>query len=222
MAKIFLSFFNAAPKLDDLTGAPPFYEGFIKGLADNGNDVMVFQSAKSMSKRVTDSNGQTLKRYLDELSPDLVIAFNNYGADYAKLVDCPIIIYGVDSPRYYYNPSIIAKNPHRYSYVSSLKSDGECLRALFGCGNNSFEVVPFFSDIKAESIDKTIPISFIGSRFAGRTFHWNEFRKRKADYASAQKYLQLLNELRRNPYVDTAKLDEQYGDLGLNRPTMPP
>lgn len=215
MAKIFLSFFNAAPKIGDISGAPPFYEGFIKGLTDNGNEVMVFQSAKLMSKRVVAGNGQKLKPYLDKFKPDLVIAFNNYGADYAKLVDCPIIIYGVDSPRYYYNPGAIAGNPHRYSYASSIKSDGEYLHSLFGCDISRFKVLPFFSEIRAENIDKTIPISFIGSRFAGKAFHWNEFRKRQPDYASAQQYLRLVNELRQTPYAEIADLGEKYGDLGL-------
>ena len=217
MAKIFLSFFNGAPKLDDLEGAPPFYEGFIKGLVDSGNEVLVYQSGKTVwTNKAKHSIGQLIRGELDKFSPDLVIAFNNFGPDYAKLVDCPILVYGVDAPKYYSNQDAIARDPHRFRYLAPARYECEYLQKTFGISNEQIDLAPFFTEIYAEEIEKTVPISFIGSRFSGKSFHWNEFRQRRPDYASAQKYLQLVNELRENPYAEFAALNEQYGDLGLS------
>ena len=217
MAKIFLSFFNGVPKLDDLDGLPPFYDSFIKGLVDNGNEVLVYQTGKSIrDNAVRMMIGQRLKSELNRFAPDLVIAFNNFGYDYAKMVDCPILIYGVDSPKYYSNQDMLARDPQRFRYLVADGYEVEHLQQTFKLPKGYVGLAPFFTEIYPEDLEKTVPISFIGSRFAHKSFPWNEFRQRRPDYASAQKYLQLVNELRKNPYAEATGLDERYGDLGLS------
>lgn len=216
MAKIFLSFYNAVPKLGDRPGASPYYEGFVKGLVDAGNDVLVFQSNMFFNlSKDAEKCTRAIKKRLDEFSPDLIIAFNNYGPQYASMVDCPIIIYGVDSPNDYYNKDAIVANRGRFRFLALSAPEVEALKRNYGVKDGDVGTISLFSEVRAENVEQTIPISFIGSRFSGQKFHWNEFRNRQADYRSAQRYRQLLDILRRDPYFNWDELKAEFADLGL-------
>ena len=42
MAKVFVSMFNAVRNPDNYCAMPPFYESFLQGLKDQGNEILCF------------------------------------------------------------------------------------------------------------------------------------------------------------------------------------
>jgi hypothetical protein len=78
MAKIFVALNNMCRLPDDFCAMPPFYESFVNGLKDAGNEVLCFQTKiVSGHTRCEGEIPQELAEMLRAFCPDLCIFFNN-------------------------------------------------------------------------------------------------------------------------------------------------
>jgi len=163
VAKIFLAFFNGLRGMDSKNAMPIFYEAFIKGLLDNGNEVFAFMHSTWIA------NFNPIPRHLlneiKEFNPDLIILFNNSFYDVSSYFDCPIIIYEVDSPLYYANKKALKANPSRYKFFVAASNHIDILTNEFNVPKDNILLVPFFTEIHAEDIEKKHNICFIGTKF---------------------------------------------------------
>ena len=125
MAKIFLAFYNGIRSSKDKNAMPIFYETFIKGLENAGNEV--FAIMHSFWNKDFDEIPPLLLEEIKSFNPDLIFLFNNSFYDLSKHFECPIIIYEVDSPIYYRNVNNIKSTPNRYKYFVAASSSTEII-----------------------------------------------------------------------------------------------
>ena len=215
MAKIVLSFYNAVLKAN-LSEMPCFYEGFVKGLLDAGNNVLVFSDYGR--KRPHAKDKALVSEAIKKFNPDVVIAFNNYGPDYANLVDCPIIVYEVDSPIFYENTNSIQNFPSRYKFIVCQLESRSFLTEHFNVPTKNIWYTPFFSEVKACNTIKHFNISFIGSPFSNGHPHWLEWGIRQKKISNKLKllYLDLLSDIRKNPFDVMVAKSSKYKALCLD------
>lgn len=86
MAKVFISLYNFCKIPDDYTAMPPFFEAFIEGMKDAGNDVLVFQtkeirnrgfetqpasSAARAQRRLLELQGKGVKANFEDVFRDI-------------------------------------------------------------------------------------------------------------------------------------------------------
>lgn len=165
MAKILVAFFNAIEDKKNPNALPLFYEAFIEGLDKFGNDIMLF-SHKMFGLDFGEIDENT-KNAIVEFKPDICFIFNNSFYDISEIVNCPIVIYEVDSPRYFSNKLSIQKKPDRYLYFIYQEDSRITLVNDYGVKEKQIFYVPFFSEIHADSaVEQTTNICFIGSLFA--------------------------------------------------------
>lgn len=171
MAKIFLSLYSGIPNPKKL---PCFYEGFINALLREGNEVMLMVNnsffddgwkKNSLHPGITEVDG--LKRSIKKFSPDLAIAFNNsLYEDIPQLLECPIAIWGVDSPAIFPGKKDIKKAVDRYSFICATEDFYPLIREHFGAKTNKIHTVYFATDFEAEKIKQDKNISFVGTNFS--------------------------------------------------------
>ena len=221
MANVVLSFMNGLLSCKNLRMVPCFYESFAKGLVDAGNNVLIYHT---YGYKPPSENHEKLQSEIRGFKPDLIIAFNNFGPDYSKICECPILIYEVDSPLFYSNQDIIAATPLRYSYCVSQETSRRIIQEKFKVPSNKIGLAPFFTEVRAEDKEKKVNISFIGSRFlrGHASFHWNWYISpvhsgmSHMDIRFRQRYMELLDIVRENPFVTAEDLSAKFGDMGLN------
>lgn len=214
---VVISFVNATWSADDERAMPCFYESFIREMRNLGHDLLVFHAPNDSLAPQTVAD---LKRRVLKFSPDLVIAFNNFGPDYASFCDCPILVYEVDSVLYYYGQDWIRRNPNRYFYCVAQQECRTILLEKYAVEERRVVEVPFFTSVQAESCEKLFNISFVGSRFAGRRFPWYDFMRGNPTRAQISSYQRLLDELRDNPFRSSGEWMAEYPDLELNAKTI--
>jgi len=115
MAKIFLSFHNGLWGINQI---PVFYDGLIRALRRNGNDVMVLNSNFFMDPTEREENplfpNICKEKFLAEIrafSPDLIIAFNCcIPREILSLGLCPVFLWEADTVLYYNNYEFLKKN----------------------------------------------------------------------------------------------------------------
>lgn len=76
------------------------------------------------------------KRAICDFAPDICFVFNNCFYDLANVVDCPIVIYEVDSPRYFSNKEDIRQHPDRYLYFIIQEDSRKILKEDYGVSEN--------------------------------------------------------------------------------------
>ena len=206
---------NAIRRDGGIAPLPCFYETFIHQLASAGNELLVFYSwglpygeRPATTKRIKDA--------LKHFDPELVIAFNNFGPNYAEFVDCPIFIYEVDSPLYYDNLSHIKRHPDRYWYYVVQEESLKVLKEQYGVPNERIILTPFFTEVQAENLPKRTNISFIGSRFFGSEAPWQLFMRRNPVNELIRDYKDLVVELQENPFLSTEEIQARYPKLNVN------
>lgn len=165
MAKIFVAMYNFARHSDDYTIMPPFYETFISGLRDAGNEVLVYFH-KDFYKDFSGEMPSFIKEKVRKFNADLYIFFNNNFWDISKMTDKPILIYDVDSPLFYMNLDEIKANPYRYRFMTIQKNSVGMLKEQVGVDEKYARYAPPFTGIMSDkSIKPDINISFIGSNW---------------------------------------------------------
>ncbi len=200
MAKIFLAFFNGIKGAQDPNAIPLFYEGFIKGLQENGNEVFaIMHNHWSMN---FDSIPPALLQDIKEFNPDLIFIFNNSFYDLSKEFDCPIIIYEVDSPLYYRNKEALIKNPDRFKFFVVASSSVDILKDEFKVPSKNILHLPFFTSIQAENIEQTNNICFIGSKFRNSCKNcFNNFMVTNPTDEERKEFMQLMDVLQNDVFI---------------------
>lgn len=201
MAKIFLSFFNGIDNKEDLTAIPCFYESFISGLSEAGNEVFVYSHKNFCSEY--DAIPLLLLRDIQDVDPDLIILFNNNFYDISRYFDCPIVIYEVDSCLFYSNKDAIRKNKDRYRFFVPQTESINLLHDSFGIDRKNINYVPFFTSIQAEDILQTTNISFIGTRFAeiNGISACGAFMQSSPTTHEIEQFKSCMDEIQNNPYI---------------------
>jgi hypothetical protein len=119
-----------------------FYEAFVQGLDCAGNEIALL-SHSLFDMDFSDIDDMTGK-VIHDFRPDICFIFNNSFYDISQVVDCPIIIYEVDSPRYFANKDNIRKHPDRYLYFIIQEDSRKTLKEDYGVSENQIFYVPFF------------------------------------------------------------------------------
>ncbi|WP_086306921.1 glycosyltransferase family protein [Campylobacter devanensis] len=169
MAKVLLSFSGNKLNVKEDFKFFPFYEGLIRALKRNGNDIQYMianefvASYNSRSNKVSPNlNFEKLDNYIKSQNFDLVIAFNNAIYDgYLQKSDIPYIIWGVDPISVYADKDKIKANPKRYILAGNCEEDYINIKNYFNTDN--VNILRFATDVvsKKEQIENNI--SFVGS-----------------------------------------------------------
>ncbi|MDR1418592.1 MAG: hypothetical protein LBI80_05530 [Endomicrobium sp.] len=198
MAKIFLSFFNGIQNYGESNKIPGFYESFIDGLKDFGNDVFGYYDYV-WHKEFKEIPEELLKEIKD-FNPDIIIVFNNYFYDVSKCFECPIIIFEVDSPLYLYNKDKIVSKLNRYKFFVCQTESMEYISNVIGVSKKNIVIVPFFTEVKTKNIPQVDNISFIGTFFHYGNFV-NEFMLNNPEKEDINQLQKVIEHVSRNPFI---------------------
>ena len=125
MARCFVAFYNAIKDRRN-TVVQCFYESFINGLIKSGNDVLVETTdIWNFSEIECPSN---ITKKIKDFNPDVCFLFNNCFYDISNIVECPIVVYEVDSFLFYKNKTVLYNNPNRFYYFVPQTSSFDILQ----------------------------------------------------------------------------------------------
>lgn len=210
MSNILLAFYNAIDDPQNPDAMPMFYESFIDGLDRGGNTVWVMKHHLFGFEfgKIPEQSIASIKSF----HPDLCIFFNNAFYDVSDIVDCPIVIYEADSPRYYSNKDLIKKTPDRYLYLTGGTSHVKILREEFGAPESHIFIMPFFSELHHEQLPVESNISFIGSKFLSQTETnpLSEFVLQNPSPEEIALYKSCIELLKKNPQLSNQELIQTF------------
>lgn len=206
MAKVLVAFFNAMNVPENPNAMPVFYEAFIEGLDKAGNEVAVF--SHSLFGLDFGEIDEDTKQAIVAFNPDICFVFNNSFYDLANVVHCPIVIYEVDSPRYYSNKENIRNKPDRYIYFVVQQESVKTLIEEYNISENRIFCIPFFTEIYSDdSVVQTTNISFIGSLFADNCCGVMQYFLNQAPSIEERQMMRrCLQELKVNPQITPTEL----------------
>ena len=149
---------------------------------------------------------------IKEWNPDICFIFNNNFYDISEVVSCPIIIYEVDSPRYFSNKENIRRNPDRHLYFIFQEDSREILKKDYGVKEERIFYAPFFSEVYADdSVQQTTNISFIGSLVPITSAEpFQNFIKGSPSAEEWKMMKNCLNYLKENPQATPTELIYKY------------
>ena len=221
MARILLTFHNhllfrfviqEKKQLENALSA--FYEGFVQGLKDAGNEVLVYSCADAMfwERDITQSCPQDIATKIQQFNPDLAILFNNSFYDITNIVECPIVVYEVDTPMYYSNKALLKDKVSRFMFCTSQFKSIEIIKNMFKAKQDKIKFMPFFSSVHKQNIPIKQNICFIGSKFlGGKTLSpMSSFLQQNPSEDEIEIYKQCLSELYQNPYIEYSTLINKY------------
>ena len=215
MARILVSFFNFARDDKDFNIMPPFYESFVNGLKSAGNDVLCFFH-KTFTRKFAESIPEEYKNRITDFNHDLCIFFNNSFWNIADIVECPIVIYDVDSVNTFCHKDYIIRNNDRFKFVTIQNSGVEQIENILNISKHNICYIPPFTEIRSSSdILPSKNIIFVGTNFAWKgvpsavkLLHNNPTNEERLVAA------EVLKEFEKYPYVTLeylyTKKDEYY------------
>ena len=212
MAKIVLAFHNHLLYriTDNSVVIPAFYEGFIKGLQDAGNELLVYNHTMFWGDNDITSYIPTekVKFEISSFNPDLVILFNNSFYDISNIVNCPIIIYEVDSPLYYSNKKLLRESSDKFLYCTAQSSNVDLINRLYKVNKKNIIHIPFFSMIQPEEKPIKSNVCFIGSKFCGfspeSTF--NRFMKACPNDCDIEEFKKCIEILKKDVFLNEKEI----------------
>jgi len=152
MAKVLLAFFNGIMNGDIPHAMPCFYEAFIHGLREYGNDLLVYHH--NCFNTSFSALPKYIKNEIDTFRPDCAILFNNSFYDLSTYYDFPILIYEVDSILYYSNKDILRSSPNRFHYIVTQKTSIDNIKKFLRVQDKYIGYLPFFTAIRNEHLEK--------------------------------------------------------------------
>ena len=170
MANIVVSFFNSLIQLGDKNGCAPYYQAFLQGLRDSGNNVLCFQFLKQQvvnDERIPEEYLEKIKAF----NPDIFIFFNNQFWLIQKEFNCPVYIYDVDSPTGYCNSNLIKDNINNYKFITQQTDGADMIIDSLGANKNNIKYIPPYTMIKAQQVEQSINIGFLGTNWAYTDFN---------------------------------------------------
>lgn len=210
MAKVFISLFSNIDDPNNVHPVPYFYETIISKLQELGNSVYVYIS-KDFAKDYTKIN-QDIKKSIADFNPDLCILFNNTFYDISNIVDCPIVVYEVDSPIFYSNKNNLKNNIDRYKFIVVQDSSITLLNSEFKANKKNIIKIPFFSEIHSENVPFKNNICFIGTKFPAIT-PYRTFMNENPDEKDIDLYKGLIEDFNKNPLISNAVFWQKHSDL---------
>lgn len=217
MAKIVVSMYNYVTGSQKAHSFPAFYEGFVNGLKNNGNDVLCYYHS-TMLDDFPEVIPESVMSELKLFSPDLFIFFNNNFWDVTPYFDVPVVIYDVDSPNLYVSKKIIHEKENRFHFIVNQHIGVELVKHHFSVNDAMVRYIPPFTEVKAKELPLETNIMFCGSHWlwTGCDFIYEYMKKqpRREDREAAQK---VLNAFLENPFVPYHKEYEELGLKSINK-----
>ncbi len=168
MARIIVSMITGLQNGD----LPAFYEGFLDALKRGGNDILVIVTNEINQNPWKTNNSKSgldkhkLDKFLKDFNPHLVIAFNNSTyRNIPSIVDCPVLVWAVDSLVYFPDMERLKSEMGRYSFICLTEQFAEYVGEHLAVPRSKLSIVPFATDFLSKSLEQDKPISFIGSLF---------------------------------------------------------
>ena len=183
---------------------PAFYESFINGLKNLGNDVLIYNQAtiNTWGKNLEECP----KNIADEIknfSPDCAFLFNNSFYDISNIIDCPIIVYEVDTPMYYSNKNNLKANPNRYHFFVSQTESTRIIKEMYNVNEKNIVHMPFFTSMQAENLPIYKNICFIGSKFTDEDpIPYHHLQNKSNSKEIIKEYMNYYKQLEKNPYLE--------------------
>lgn len=207
MAKVFLAFFNGTEQDNPEGVLSCFYESFINGLINAGNQV-IYIGHNSWGKDIVIPPPDDLVQQLKDFNPDLIILFNNNFYDLSDYFDCPIFIYEADIVKYYPNKANIKNKPDRYKFLVGQTDSIIYLNNEFGVKSENICLGQPFTEVQAENISQATNISFIGTKFCGfyPTTAYNQFMQECPSEEEITIFKQIEESIIKNPYISAGEL----------------
>ena len=204
MSKILVSF--PAENINGKYYFYAFYEGLITALKRNGNDVYYMvanEFIENYSARTndipSDLDADKLDKYIKKINPDLVISFNNFRyKNLHTFLDCPFIVWGVDSVPFFSDKENLKQFHNRYLFFANNEEDIRPLRDAFN--PESISLIRFATDIRANKAEQNKKISFIG-------YYWDNILRRMLEQhkLTVKQVVVLEKCFRENPHYDIAQ-----------------
>lgn len=207
MAKVFLAFYNGIRGAEDSFAMPIFYEAFIKGLENNGNDVFAVMHPTWNADFIKDAIPEKLLEEIKDFNPDVIFLFNNNFYDLSEYFDCPIVVYEVDSPIYYRNKESLKAKPDRFNYFVAASSSIDIIHNEMDAPKENVIQVPFFTEVYAEDIEKKHNICFIGSKvYTSGKKCTNNFMELNPTDEERKEFLKLIETLQEKVFISDEEL----------------
>lgn len=207
MARIFVALYNFCKIADDYTAMPPFFESFIHGLRDAGNDVLCFQTKEIRNRGFDKEIPEDIKERLISFDPELCIFFNNNFWDVLDYVDCPIIIYDVDSPLEYQNKDRITENTEKYRFIYNQTKGMDKIKEYFEVDDDQCCYIPFFTGIESEPSSIERNILFVGTNWLWKGYNFlNNFIRTQPTKSDVRKAMEMLEAYTENPLLPAHEL----------------
>lgn len=213
MANVLVAFYNFARDKNNYIAMPPFYEGFVHGMRDAGNNVFCFFH-KNYNYDFSRQIEPELLTGLTKFNPDIAIYFNNNFYDVTRYFDIPTIIYDVDSPTSFKNKKIIFENK-TYKFITMQSSEVKIIREYYRIKRDKIEYIEPFTSIKGKN--KTKVQRNIG--YIGANMTWSgaksvlELSKNIQNPEDRKKALRNLFVFSKNPYE---RIDDTYASTNLH------
>ena len=204
--RILLAFFAGAD--ENQTKLPAFYETFIDELEKRGHQIFLAPH-NIFDVGEWGAPPENIKHQIVQFDPELCIIFNNMFFDLSECVDCPILIWTVDSSIYCANYDAIRRNPSRYLFCTD-DSSAKFFKDSFGANANQIHPLVYFSTFEAQNLPVTDNIVFIGSRFLSfdRTCIAKFLEENPTD-AERKEFQFGLECLRQNPFLTAEEFLQQ-------------
>lgn len=215
MARIFVAFYNCMNETDDPNAMPAFYETFLRGLNEAGNEVKIcdhkyFDIADFPSINTNPEMLDSIKKF----DPQVCFLFNNYFYDISEIVDCPIVVYEVDSPNFYSNINILKQKKDRFIHFVFQSSSREMLINDFGVEDKYIFDVPFFTEVHASDTEFERNIGFIGSNFVDMSrVPSSHILTPNVPLREKMIYYKMLDIVEENPNCDAAVIKSLANEL---------
>lgn len=218
MAKVLVAFYNCMNVPENPNAMPAFYETFIEGMIRAGNEVKTISHAffgiESFPKIDTYPE---LEDQIKAFSPDICFIFNNCLYDISDIVDCPIVVYEVDSPNYYSNIEILKEKKDRFLHFVLQSSSRDFIRENWGIEDKYIFDVPFFTEVRAKDCGYERNIGFIGTNFVNTEFSVTSIvNLAKPSLRDRLIYNKILDLLENNPNIEAGLVGTLINEMGID------
>ncbi len=200
-----------------------FYEGLLKALKENGNELFIINSAEYLARfwdgdnilKNEISKNKLISDVID-FDPELIIAFNHsIPSVVLENTTCRVAVWDADSIEFYNDKNYIKKHMDRYYFLAFSKA-GVQNAINFGAKKDRVHQVHAATEVQAETIPVNTNISFIGSGFiASYEFILELYKKTPA------KLKPLVEELNQNFYSDHMAIIRKHNCDGIEKKIPP-
>lgn len=210
MAKIFVALYNFGRKKEDFNAFPPFYESFVYGLKEAGNDVLCFHQ-KTFTRSFDNPIPVEQARIIKNFNPELCILFCNKFWDISLIVDCPIVIYDTDSPLEYAGINNLKSNINRYMFVVSQTAGVNLLQSYLNVKKENCTIIPFFTEVRSnESAVVDRNIGFLGTNWLWRGYDFlNAYMRKNPSAEDKECTRQIIDSFTKYPFESTEQLKKR-------------